>query len=335
MANDKDIIGRIFSLDGQAAFEDVTMEVFRFQFENNAVYRRFCKLLDKRPDNLNGIEEIPFLPVELFKEQRIVSFHEKEEVVFTSSSTTGSIPSRHCVKSLAVYEESFLRSFRLFYGDPGQYCILALLPGYLERKGSSLVYMANKLMELSGHRRGGFYLDKLQDLAKLLKELVSRGERIMLLGVSFALLDLAEAFPMSLSGAVIMETGGMKGRRKEITRGELHDTLCRAFHQQHIHSEYGMTELLSQAYSKGGGLFSCPPWMKVMIREVNDPLSYLPPGRSGGVNIIDLANLYSCSFLATQDLGRTYDNGQFEVLGRFDHADIRGCNLMLSNELGQ
>lgn len=334
MSFEKEIIERIFSVGKKNAFTEVALEVFDFQYTRNAVYRQFCTLLNRTPGHVREMQDIPFLPVELFKSKRITSFDGKEEMVFTSSTTTGSTPSSHYIKSLAVYEESFMRSFRIFYGEPSEYCILSLLPGYLERTGSSLVYMAKRLMEESGHPRGGFYLDKLHDLAKVLDELVAKGERVMLLGVSFALLELAEKFPMPLPGVVIVETGGMKGRRDEITRKELHEVLCGAFGQEYIHSEYGMTELLSQAYSKGNGRFVCPPWMRVLIRDGNDPLSYMPKGRSGGVNIIDLANLYSCSFLATQDLGSMHGDGMFEISGRFDHADIRGCNLMFSDELG-
>ncbi len=320
---------RIFDLRGGGSFDSVAMDVFRFQYDNNNVYRKFCDALGRTPGIVTVIEDIPFLPIELFKSHRIVSFPGSEKYVFTSSGTTGSIPSRHFVGDLVIYEHSFMEGFRMFYGEPADYCILALLPAYLERQGSSLVYMANVLIEASGHPDGGFYLDELEVLSETLKRLMAKGQQVLLLGVSFALLEFAERFPMALQNTIIMETGGMKGRRREMVRAELHQILCSAFQQEVIHSEYGMTELFSQAYSRGDGLFAAPPWMRLLIRDSNDPLDVIGEGRTGGINIIDLANLYSCSFIATQDLGKLHPGGFFEVLGRFDHSDVRGCNLMV------
>ena len=320
---------RIFDLTQGDSFESVAVDVFHFQYNNNNVYRRFCDALGRIPGRVNVIEDILFLPIELFKSHRIVSFPGSEKHVFTSSGTTGSTPSRHFVHDPAIYERSFMEGFRMFYGEPTQYCIIALLPAYLERQGSSLVYMANALIEASGHPDGGFYLDELEALSETLKRLMAKGQKVLLLGVSFALLELAERFPMALQNTIIMETGGMKGRRRELVCAELHQVLCRAFQQEVIHSEYGMTELFSQAYSKGSGLFASPPWMRVLIRDSNDPLDIIGERRTGGINIIDLANIHSCSFIATQDLGKLHPGGKFEVLGRFDHSDVRGCNLMV------
>ncbi len=326
---EKEIIHRMFSMSPGDSIEPLALEVFRFQYERNHIYKKFCDALGRNPGNVNRLDDIPFLPVGFFKTHRVVSFSGQERHVFTSSGTTGSDPSKHVVFDISLYERSFTQCFRLFYGEPASYCVLALLPSYLERKDSSLVYMASRLIGESGHPDSGFYLDDLECLANRLEILGKSETKVLLLGVSFALLELAEKFPMPLRNAIVMETGGMKGRRREMVREELHEILCRAFHCDAIHSEYGMTELFSQAYSFGRGLYACPPWMKVLIRDVNDPLSPGAAGRTGGINIIDLANLYSCSFIATQDLGKTQPDGRFEVLGRFDHSDLRGCNLLL------
>lgn len=237
--------------------------------------------------------------------------------------------SKHFVTDLSIYEESYLKAFEQFYGNIEDYTVLALLPSYLERDGSSLIYMVNDLIEKSKKEKSGFYLHNLDELAKNLLELDSKGEKVLLIGVSFALLDLLEKFQFKLKNTVIMETGGMKGRRKELIREELHTILCEGFGVSEIHSEYGMTELLSQAYSKGNGIFNCPPWMKILIRDTEDALSLLPKGKSGGINVIDLANVNSCSFIATQDLGKIHPNNTFEIIGRFDDSDVRGCNLMV------
>ena len=281
------------------------------------------------PSSIQFIEEIPFLPVEFFKKHKVVTGKYKAELIFESSGTTGENTSKHYICDLNLYKRSFTNTFRLFYGDPSGYCILALLPSYLERGNSSLVYMANELIRLSGHPDSGFYLDNLDELVKRIRDLEASGQRVLLLGVSFALADMAEKFQLDLRNTIVMETGGMKGKRKEITREELHGSLKKGFGIPAVHSEYGMTELLSQAYSKNHGIFRCPPWMRVMIRDPYDPLSALSRDSSGGINIIDLANILSCSFIVTQDIGKLNAGGGFEVIGRFDHSHIRGCNLMV------
>lgn len=318
---------RIFQPLSAADFNDLALEIFLFQYQKNAVYRQFCNYLKRRPEDVKSIDAVPFMPVELFKHHRIVAGEGKPELLFESSGTTGMLPSRHEVLHREMYETSFRNCFQRFYGNPTEYRILALLPNYLERSGSSLVYMAEHLIRASGHPDSGFYLYDLRALRRKLQEPTDR--KTLLLGVSFALLDLAEAGAMELGNTIVMETGGMKGRRKELTRTELHEKLCEGLGVTHIHSEYGMTELLSQAYASRDGFFSCPPWMALRIRDMNDPLSTAEPGSTGGVNVIDLANLYSCSFLATSDLGRQRSDGSVEILGRFDFSDLRGCNLMV------
>jgi hypothetical protein len=310
-------------------FTRKALDLFRFQIENNKLYAAFVRALNRDPSKVESVENIPFLPVEFFKTHDVTTGHFSPEIVFTSSSSGGTIPSRHMVRQLALYESSFLNSFRAFYGEPSDYRILALLPSYLERSGSSLVYMMERLIQMSNNPEGGFYLYNHRELAAALVKLEGSGLKSLLLGVSFGLLDFAEAFPMQLKHTIIMETGGMKGRREEITRAELHVILEEAFSVPAIHSEYGMTELLSQAYSNEKGIFRCPPWMKVLIRDPYDPLHMLPAGQTGAVCIIDLANHWSCSFLATSDLGRLHPDGSFEILGRMDQAEIRGCNLMV------
>ena len=319
---------RIFSVSGSKDFEELALEIFRFQAVQNPVYGRYLELLGIIPDSIDSLSGLPFLPVEFFRTQVVLCGTETTELVFESSGTTGQERSRHYVMDARLYRESLIRSFRLFYGPPKDYCILALLPSYLEKTGSSLVYMAEHLIREGRHEMSGFCLDDLEGLAETLARLESAGQKSILLGVSFALLELAEKFPMPLKHTLVMETGGMKGRREEITRQELHERLSSAFSIEDIHSEYGMTELLSQAYSKKKGIFNTPPWMKILLRDPYDPMNAGYAGRSGGINIIDLANFHSCSFLATQDIGKLTADGGFEVLGRFDHADLRGCNLM-------
>ncbi|WP_240642039.1 long-chain-fatty-acid--protein ligase [Nonlabens xiamenensis] len=299
--------------------------IYLYQREHNEVYQKFCDLLD-RP--VKDVEQIPFLPISLFKSHEVFIPKHDPQIVFTSSGTTGMERSKHYVSDVDIYHQSLDKSFARIYGNPEDYVILALLPHYLERTGSSLVHMAQRWINQSNHPDSGFYLNELETLSQLLKELSNSSRKIILLGVSFALLALAEKFPQQLENTYIIETGGMKGMRKEIIKSELHDILRNAFPGAQIQSEYGMTELLSQAYALNGQLFETPPWMKVLTRQTNDPLSLAPHGRTGGINVIDLANLHSCSFIATQDLGKTHPNGKFEVLGRFDHSDIRGCNLM-------
>lgn len=321
-------IQRIFSISNPTEFEDVVLEVFQFQYKNSPVYKTYCDYLGKSPVNVAHSTEIPFLPIEFFKTQKITATTKQPEAIFESSGTTQASVSKHFVPDLKIYEQSFLDGFTSFYGPVEEYCILALLPSYLERKGSSLVYMVNELVSQSKHPDSGFYLYNLEELHQKLTILEKNQTKTILIGVSFALLDLAEKAPIPLKNTIIMETGGMKGRRKELIREELHHILKKAFGVPKIHSEYGMTELLSQAYSQGDGVFRTPPWMKIITRDTEDPLSLQSHGKTGGINIIDLANVYSCSFIATQDLGKTHSNGSFEVLGRFDHSDIRGCNLM-------
>ena len=320
----------IFSIQNTSDFEQAALRVFRYQYLNNTIYQRFCNLLGVTKTSVTRLQDIPYLPIQFFKQEKIVSTTGSIDKVFTSSGTTGSITSKHYVSDLNIYEKSFRKGFEYFYGDIKKYIVLGLLPSYLEREGSSLVYMVQKLIEDSQHPESGFYLNETEKLIKTLQKAIVENKKIILLGVSFALLDLIEQSPITLNEQVIvMETGGMKGRRKELIREELHQILIHGFGIPQIHSEYGMTELLSQAYAKSNGIFYCPPWMKVAIRNPEDPLTQLEPQKTGGVNIIDLANINSCAFIATQDLGRIYKDGSFEILGRFDHSDIRGCNLMV------
>ena len=319
----------IFNIQSQTEFEYLAFQIFRYQFENNSVYRSFCDLLYKNPSDIKVIEDIPFLPIQFFKTHKIVSSEKDVEQVFTSSGTTGSITSSHFVADLDIYKTSFSKGFKQFYGDISDYTVLALLPSYLERTGSSLIYMVEHWIKESQKPKSGFYLNNLSDLRETLTELDKKGEKVILIGVSFALLDLVETYQFSQKNTIIMETGGMKGRRKELVRDELHKILKKGFGVQNIHSEYGMTELLSQAYSIGDGIFKCPNWMRVLTRDTEDSLSIQKPGKTGGINVIDLANINSCSFIATQDLGKVYIDNSFEIIGRFDNSDIRGCNLML------
>ncbi|WP_407556560.1 acyl transferase [Winogradskyella sp. 4-2091] len=318
----------IFNIKTDADFEALALKVFKFQFEKNNVYRSFCDLLYKHPSDVKQVSDIPFLPIQFFKTRDVVSNSNTIEKTFSSSGTTGSITSNHLVTDLKLYEESYLKAFKHFYGNIEDYVVLALLPSYLERDGSSLIYMVNDLIEKSNQTESGFYLNNLDELANTLKSLEAKQKKTLLIGVSFALLDLVEAYQLNLKHTTIMETGGMKGRRKEIIRQELHQILQSGFSVEQIHSEYGMTELLSQAYSKGNGVFESPPWMKILTRDTEDALTIQQPNKTGGINVIDLANINSCSFIATQDLGKAYNNGQFEIIGRFDSSDIRGCNLM-------
>lgn len=318
----------IFKIKSHAEFGALALDIFRHQFENNVVYRSFCDLLYKHPADVKNVAEIPFLPIQFFKTHRVLSSNTFIEKTFTSSGTTGSVTSKHLVTDLNLYEESYLQGFKHFYGNIEDYVVLALLPSYLEREGSSLIYMANDLIIKSKQPESGFYLNNLKELAKKINQLEVKGQKTLLIGVSFALLDLVEQFQFNLKHTIVMETGGMKGRRKEIIRQELHNKLQSGFGVSEIHSEYGMTELLSQAYSKGNGVFECPPWMKILTRDTEDALTLQKTNKTGGINIIDLANLNSCSFIATQDLGKVDNNGLFEIIGRFDNSDIRGCNLM-------
>jgi len=320
---------RIFNIDSEESFEALTFEIFEFQFENNPIYRSYCDLLFKHPSSIRTLEDIPFLPIQFFKSHTILSSNELIRKTFSSSGTTGQNTSKHHITNLKIYEESFRNAFNVFYGDIKDYTILALLPSYSEREDSSLIYMVEHLIRESNKEKSGFYLYNLSELASTLKNLDNQNEKVLLIGVSFALLDLIESHKLQLKHTIIMETGGMKGRRKEIVRHELHRLLKDGLGVKTIHSEYGMTELLSQAYSKGNGVFETPPWMKVLIRDTDDPLTITENlNKTGGINIIDLANINSCTFIATQDLGKRIFNNQFEVIGRFDNSDIRGCNLL-------
>lgn len=332
----KEIQKRIFELkstpqyDLETDFNGLAIDVFRFQYQHNAIYQKYVLSLKVNLDSITHYSQIPFLPIEFFKSQEIVCYRvEADSICFNSSGTTGQVTSKHFVNDISIYETSFKKGFELFYGKPSDYCILALLPNYLERTGSSLVYMFDYLIKESTNSLSGFYLNNLNDLINTINVLKQSNQKTILLGVTYALLDLAEQGIELNHQFIVMETGGMKGKRKELLKEEMHQILKSAFKVNSIHSEYGMTELLSQAYSKENGLFECPPWMKVLIRDVNDPFSYVKTNKAGGINIIDLANINSCSFIETKDLGRISQDFHFEVIGRFDNSDIRGCNLMI------
>ena len=320
MANYDDI----FLINSDAEFEREALRLFRHQAVHCAPYAEYIRLLGVNPDEVHRVDDIPMMPIELFKSHKIYCADTEPQVVFTSSATTGMVQSRHYVADLALYERAFSEAFRLFYGDVRECSIYALLPSYLEREGSSLVYMAERLIAESGG--GGFYLN---DYEKLLHDMSRDDNPKILLGVTYALLDLAENYAPKLENSVVMETGGMKGRRKELPKSELHKILCSAFGVERIHSEYGMAELMSQAYSFGDGLFRTPRWMRVLVRDVNNPFARMAAGRRGGLDIVDLANRHSCAFLATQDMGIRYDDGSFRIEGRIAQSDIRGCNLLV------
>lgn len=325
-----DLKDRIFNIKSESEFSEVALEVFHYQYDKNAVYQWFIDSLGKSISSVKSLSDIPFLPVEFFRNHKIITGNYPVEMIFESSGTTGVTPGKHFVCDLNLYERSFLNTFNQFYGDPEEYIIAALLPSYTEREGSSLVYMADNLIKRSNHKLSGFYRNDTESLIKTVSQSKGENRKFFLLGVSFALLDLAENVSPDLKDSIVMETGGMKGRRKELTRPELHSILMNKFNVTSIHSEYGMTELMSQAYSKGEGIFYTPPWMKIMLRDPQDPLTVqTETGRTGGINIIDLANINSCSFISTGDLGKLHDDGGFEVLGRFDNSDIRGCNLLV------
>ena len=320
----------IFSINSDNHFNDIALRIFNYQAENNPVYKEYLFHLGTNFSSIKTVQEIPFLPIEFFKTHKVITGSEQDVKTFYSSGTTGIEKSNHYITDLSVYEKSFLTAFEQQYGKISNYCILALLPTYLENESSSLVYMVNRLIEESGHSESGFYLQNGEELALKLRYLNQAKTKVILIGVSYALVDLAEKFPMNLPNTIIMETGGMKGKRKELTKKELHNFLSSKFGIESIHSEYGMTELLSQAYSKGDGKFYSPPWMKILIRDAYDPFCYLEKEKPGGINIIDLANINSCSFIETKDLGKINQNNSFEILGRFDYSDIRGCNLLVA-----
>ncbi|HEY0355126.1 MAG TPA: acyl transferase [Flavisolibacter sp.] len=321
---------KVFNIHNEKELQSIALEVFRFQFGNNSLYRDFCRALHRHPGNVVKCEQIPFLPISFFKTHAICTTEFEPEMIFTSSGTTGITTSSHYVRSLQLYRTSFLTCFKRFYGDPSVYCILGLLPSYLEREGSSLVYMVDQLVKESGHADSGFYLHDTDRLDQTLEKLENEGQKTLLIGVTYALLDFGRSHPRSLKHCNIMETGGMKGRKKEMTRQELYGELRSCFGTTRIYSEYGMTELLSQAYAVDGK-FLAPSWMKVFARDETDPLTILDARKqtvTGGLNIIDLANIYSCSFIATEDIARIHPDESFEVLGRMDHSDIRGCSLL-------
>jgi phenylacetate-coenzyme A ligase PaaK-like adenylate-forming protein len=326
---DKKIFNRSKALS-QNDFLELAIETFRFQVDNVPVYQKFVKYLGVNVSSVNRLEQIPFMPISLFKTHKVLANDLTEDLVFTSSGTTGMQTSKHYVAYADWYQQSYRMGFELAFGSPKQYCILALLPSYLERGGSSLVYMVEDLIQSSHHPSSGFYLNQYDQLAHTIIQLEQQKQPTLLIGVSYALLDLIERHQFKLNYTKIIETGGMKGQRKELIKEEFYTNLKVGFGVYTIYSEYGMTELLSQAYSNADGMYNCPPWMQVLIRDVNDPFHYMPDSKSGGINIIDLANRYSCSFLATQDLGQINADGSFGVLGRFDHSDIRGCNLLVN-----
>ncbi|WP_396170903.1 acyl transferase [Flavobacterium sp.] len=323
----------IFTISNQKQFEKVALKVFRFQYENNLVYKEFCDFFKTDTQKVKSLQQIPFLPIQFFKSHKVVSNDSGAlnpiQEIFTSSGTTGIVTSKHFVTDVSLYEESYRKGFSQFYGNIEDYVVLALLPSYLEREGSSLIYMVEDLIQMTQNPESGYYLHNHEELIEKLIRLDSEGQEVILIGVTYALLDLIEKQKFQLTNTIIMETGGMKGRRKEMIREALHEQLCEGFGVTAIHSEYGMTELLSQAYSLGNGVFECPSWMQILVRDTEDALTYVSDGKTGGINVIDLANINSCSFIATQDLGKKNPNNSFEVLGRFDNSDIRGCNLMV------
>lgn len=312
-----------------AKFSGSALETFRYQAAENPVYHQYLELLGCDPDGFAAIDDIPFMPIGFFKNHRVVTGPGNETRIFESSGTTGAQTSKHYILNDEIYIDSLESGFRQFFGEPSDYCFLALLPSYLERQNSSLVFMLYHLIRRSHHPLSGFYLNNRKELAKNLEFLDKSGQKTMLIGITFALLDLAEQFPMPLKNTIVVETGGMKGRREELTRKELHEILKTAFRLESVCSEYGMTELLSQAWSTGKGIYHTPPWMKILIRDPYDPFRRMPHGKTGGIDIIDLANQFSCSFIQTQDLGRNHEDGSFEVLGRFDNSELRGCNLLI------
>lgn len=326
----KELEQKVFGIHNEKEFASIALEVYNFQFSNNPLYQQFCKAVHKTPETVQQLSGIPFLPISFFKTHVIKTTDFNFQTVFKSSGTTGSATSMHYVKDVDLYIKSFSEGFQKFYGSPKNYCIIGLLPSYLERENSSLVFMADHLVKESGHKKSGFYLYEFDKLDQTIKELEAAGQKTIVIGVTYALLEFGKTFPQKLSSTIIMETGGMKGRGKEMTKGELYAEFKTLFGVQHIHSEYGMTELLSQAYSINGRFFT-PPWMKIFLRDETDPFKIFNSHQSasGAINVIDLANLYSCSFIATDDIGKTQTDGSFEVLGRMDSSDIRGCSLLV------
>ncbi|OFX43467.1 MAG: acyl transferase [Bacteroidetes bacterium GWA2_30_7] len=321
-----EIASKIFNINSDESFNSICLDIFKYQSANNKTYNDYINNLNINPEKIKHYTEIPFLPIDFFKTHRI-SCKPTEEIVFSSSGTTSEITGKHYIFDLNLYKQSVLRGFKQFYGNPAEYTFLALLPSYLEKTDSSLVFMVNYLMSLSKNNHG-FFIHNFDDLYNALIQNEAENKKTILIGVSYALIDFSEKFEFNLQNTQIIETGGMKGKRKELTKIELHNLLSKNFNTKNIHSEYGMTELLSQSYSIESGFFRSPSWKKILIRDVNDPFSYLNTETTGGINVIDLANIYSCSFIETKDLGKTHSDGTFEVLGRFDNSDIRGCNLL-------
>lgn len=323
---------RIFTIKDETTFNEVALAIFQYQAINNEVYRQYLSLLNIDTSTIQHYLDIPFLPIEFFKNNIILSSTIKNSPIqftFKSSGTTGENTSSHHILDIELYKESFTKGFELFFGDIKKWNILALLPSYLERENSSLVYMVNELMKISNKDANQFYLYNHEQLYSKLNELELKNEVSILIGVSYALLDFAENYQPHLKHTIVMETGGMKGKREEITKQAMHDILKKSFNISHIHAEYGMTELLSQAYSKGNGVYVCPPWMKVICKELNDPFQIASYNQTGRINVIDLANLYSCSFIETADMGKVAQDGTFEILGRIENAIMRGCNLLI------
>lgn len=321
--------GHFFSIQDEQAFEQAALATFKHQALHCQVYKDFIGYLGIKPENINSYLQIPFLPVSFFKNHQVMSTNAKPEIIFSSSGTTGQTQSKHYISDIKLYEQSFNLAFEQFYGAIEDTCLLALLPSYLEREGSSLIYMIDSLLKQSKQEQSGYFLHDTAKLYETLNSLKKAGQKTILIGVTYALMDFVDQFQIHFPELIVMETGGMKGKRKEMVREELHEALYTGFGINQVHSEYGMTELLSQAYSKGEGLFKCPSWMKILLRDTSDPLVLAKTGQTGGINVIDLANMNSCSFIATQDLGKLHADGSFEVLGRFDDADIRGCNLLV------
>ena len=322
-------ISKIFQIQSEKEFNKLALQVFRHQYDEVMIYQEFCNHLKKNKENVKTIEEIPFLPISFFKTHNIITQNSISQLTFTSSGTTGMVTSQHMVSEVEIYRQSFTQGFSQFYGNVEDYTILALLPSYLEREGSSLIYMVHDLIQKTNKTNSGFFLHNYKELIEKLKFLDQNHENILLIGVTYALLDILEIQKLSLKNTIILETGGMKGKRKELIKTELHEILKDGFGVSTIHSEYGMTEMLSQAYSHQNGIFECVPWLNILIRDTENPLEIIENGKTGGINVIDLANINSCSFIATQDLGKKYHNNTFEVLGRFDASDVRGCNLMV------
>lgn len=317
----------IFHLS-EDTFEKNALDVFIFQSQFNSVYAKYLKLIGVDPASVTAIDQIPFLPIRFFKSNMVKTGDWHEEAIFYSSGTTGQQRSRQYVEDLKFYQKIAATIFKGFYSDLSEYAFLFLLPSYLERSGASLVFMAEHLKEAGGNKYSGFFLDNYDELYQRLLDLRRIGQKTILLGVTFALIDFAAQFSIDWPELIVMETGGMKGRSKELIRENVHDRLKRSFGVPYIHSEYGMTELTSQAYSMGDGWYTCPAWMKIQVRQINDPFTKAIKGKTGVIQVIDLANISTCSFIETADLGRKTENGAFQVLGRMDNSEMRGCNLM-------